>query len=116
MRPLEDMELISDELKQFINTSFETVDHLRILLLLQASPERAWSLMAVSSNRHLRPEVAQKALDILWQKGFIAVDDSAERRYRYRPVSVELARLLNAVVDLDRTRPVTLIKLVYRLA
>jgi hypothetical protein len=104
---------IPDELKLFIFTCFETVVQLRILLLLQASPERAWSATSVSATLSLRTDVARSDLNVLRQQGLLTVSDNANDQYRYQPASADLAQMVRAVVELDRTRPVTLIKLIY---
>jgi hypothetical protein len=108
------MEPIADELLHFIRATFETVDQLRILLLLQASPERAWHPAAISAYLYMQPDGVRKSLDLLCQKGCVAILDNSELRYCYQPASTEIARLLSAVVEFDRTRPVTLIRLIYQ--
>jgi hypothetical protein len=107
------MEPIPDTLKQFIFASFETIDQLRMLLLLQTNPERVWSAMAICSRLYLQPDVVDKGLLMLRQKGFLTTPDNVVDWYRYQPASAELEQLVRAVVELDRTRPVTLIKLIY---
>jgi hypothetical protein len=83
------MEHIPEPLKVFIVACFETVDELRILLLLQASLRR------------------------LCQQGVVATLDGDDSQYEYQPSSTELEQVLRAVAELDRTRPVTLIRLIY---
>lgn len=107
------MEPIPDTIKQFIFASFETIDQLRMLLLLQANPERVWSAMAICSRLYLQPDVVDKGLDRLRQKGLLATSDKLVDRYCYQPASAEIEQLVRAVVELDRTRPVILIKLIY---
>lgn len=107
------MEAIPEELKQFVFASFETIDDLRVLLLLHSSQERDWLPLSVGARLYLKPEVAQKSLDALWNKGFLHAEGGTSPRYRYQPARAELAALVDAVVELDRTRPVTLINLVY---
>jgi hypothetical protein len=108
------IEPITDEIVQFIRATFETVDQLRILLLLQASPERVWYPAVISSYLHTQPDVVESCLDILCRKGCIARPDDSEPRYRYQPASAEIAQQISAVVEFDRTRPVTLIRLIYQ--
>ena len=107
------MEQIPEALKAFIFASFETVDQLRILLLLQANPGKVWDAASVSSKLHLQPDVAQNCLQILCQKGFLTLSDGADPQYGYQPANAELEQRVRAVVELDRTRPVTLIRLIY---
>jgi hypothetical protein len=108
------IEPIADELVHFIRATFETVDQLRILLLLQASPERVWYPAVISSYLHTQPDVVESSLDILCRKGCVAHPDDSGPRYRYQPANAKMAQLLNAVAELDRTRPVTLIRLIYQ--
>jgi hypothetical protein len=107
------MDPIPEALKAFIFASFETVDQLRILLLLQANPARTWSALLVSSKLHLQPDVAQTNLQILCQKGFLALSNGASPQYGYQPANAELEQMARAMSELDRTRPVTLIRLIY---
>jgi hypothetical protein len=53
-------------------------------------------------------------LDMLYRKGCVAHPDDSGPRYRYQPANAEIARLISAVAELDRTRPVTLIRLIYQ--
>jgi hypothetical protein len=108
------IEPITEEIVQFIRATFETIDQLRILLLLQASPERAWHPAAISAYLHVQQDVVQNSLDMLCQKGCIALPDDPEPRYRYQPANAEIAQQISAVVEFDRTRPVTLIRLIYQ--
>jgi hypothetical protein len=107
------MEQISAELQAFIFANFETIDQLRILLLLQNNPERSWNAMSITAILRIQQEAAQDCLDRLHRRGLLVLEDLASRRYAYRPDRVELDRMARAVAELDRTRPVTLIKLIY---
>ncbi len=107
------MEDIPEELRRFIFASFETVDQLRVLLLLHGTSGRHWLSLAVGTRLHLRPHVARSCLDVLCQRGFLQAEGAPEPRYRYQPAGADQAALVDAVVDLDRTRPVTLINLIH---
>jgi len=107
------MEQISEVLKAFIFASFESVDQLRIVLLFQTNPQSAWDAASVRSMLHLQPDVAQNSLEALRHKGFLALRDGAARQYCYQPANAELDQMVHAVAELDRTRPVTLIRLIY---
>jgi hypothetical protein len=107
------MEPIPDALKQLIFACFETIDQLRILLLIQANPERVWSATAISASLYVHPDVVGNSLNRLRQKGFVITPDNAGDGYCYQPANAEIEQLVRTVVELDRTRPVTLIKLIY---
>ena len=69
--------------------------------------------MAISASLYLHPDVVGNSLNMLRQKGFIITPDNVADRYCYQPANTEIEELVRAVVELDRTRPVTLIKLIY---
>jgi hypothetical protein len=106
------MEVIPAELHNFIAANIETVDQLRILLLLRNSPERTWNAMSITTVLQVQLEAAETGLEQLHQRGLLALADQDRRRYCYQPVDVERDTLTRAVAELDRTRPVTLINLI----
>lgn len=97
-------------LQQFILKYVESVDHLRALLLLRSELGRFWSVMELSARLYLEPGRAAEVLASLQNAGLLR-ERGAE--YRYDPADPELARLVEELEQLDRERPVTLIKLIY---
>lgn len=106
------MEDILPELLDFIAANVATVDQLRILLLLQQNPERTWNAMSITAVLQVQQEAARACLDRLHRSGLLALADQAGSRYAYQPQHSKLDQLARAVAELDRTRPVTLIKLI----
>lgn len=106
------MDDIPAELTRFINTSIDSVDQLRILLLLYRSPDKEWDALSVAPTLYLKPDTAAAALAQLEVRGLLAVSASG-RLYHYQPKTPELAALVAQVAQLDQERPVTLINLVY---
>jgi hypothetical protein len=107
------MEEIPDLIKAFILANFETVDQLRILLFLRANPERVWNALSVSFRLELQPDLVRNSLQILRHKGFLQPFDTGSHHYHYKPANAELEQMVRMVAELDRTRPVTLIRLIY---
>jgi hypothetical protein len=107
------MEEIPDLIKAFIRASFETVDQLRVLLLLQANPGRGWNAISVSSLLHIQPDLVRNCLQILHHKCFLRPCDTGSHQYNFQPANAEMEQMVRMVAELDRTRPVTLIRLIY---
>jgi hypothetical protein len=103
---------IPPEVKAFINTHIESIDQLRILLLLQSGAQSDWDVSDVSGKLYLRSDVVAAELASLEARGF-CVSSGDPRRYRYQPKSADLKKKLEQVVQLDQERPVTLITLIY---
>ncbi|MHB0957625.1 MAG: hypothetical protein ACYC6N_25635 [Pirellulaceae bacterium] len=98
--------------EQFIHAYIETVDQLRAVLLLASDRQVEWSETDVGAKLYLLPASARAVLDRLVAKG-LCVGQGEPRRYRYQPQSPEMAQFVQEVVELDRERPVTLLKIVY---
>ena len=99
-------------LEEFIETQIESVDDLRALVLFFHTPETERTADEAGGKLYLTPAVAETVLTRLAGKGWLAVSGKPAR-YRFQPPAPELARLIEQVVELDRERPVTLIKMIY---
>jgi hypothetical protein len=99
-------------LEEFIETRIESVDDLRALLLFYHTPETEHTAVEVGGKLYLTPAVAETVLARLAGKGLLT-GSGKPARYRFQPPSPELARLIEQLVELDRERPVTLIKMIY---
>jgi hypothetical protein len=99
-------------LRQFIETHLETVDHLRCLLHLKGTPRTEWDVTDLSLKLYLSPAVAATVLSQLEAKGLVVITGEPPR-YRFQPRTAELSGLIEELAEMDRTHPVTLINLVY---
>jgi hypothetical protein len=104
---------IPTEVTTFVHQNLNSVDELRILLLLCRSPGKEWDAWTVSSMLYLKPDVASGGLVNLQAIGLLANIAGKERVYRYAPKDAQVDDLVRQVVHLDETQPVTLINLVY---
>jgi hypothetical protein len=102
-----------EDLKQFIKANVETVNHLRILLLLREASQRQWGVDDVRRRFHLTAKEAGGYLGSLAERGLLALSGQPNGAYRYAPSTVEQGVLVDRLAQLDRERPVTLIKLIY---
>jgi hypothetical protein len=101
-----------EESRGFVYSHLPTVDHFRVLLLLQDDPERGWQPSEIAGRLRLLPPVARAALADLHAKGLLEFSD-AEDCYRYAPRSAELDGMVRKLADFDRERPVSVIRMIY---
>ena len=99
-------------IEEFIKTHIESLDELRALLLFHAHAEMRRTADEVAGKLYILPEAAARLLARLTAKGFLAADGEPAY-YRFQPQTAELAELIRELADLDRKRPVTLIKMIY---
>jgi hypothetical protein len=104
---------IAPDITKFVQESFNTIDEMRILLLLCRSPEKEWDVWAVSSMLYLKPDIATVSLANLQEKGLLENAPGKERVYQYAPKDTRVDGLVHKVIEIDQTQPVTLINLVY---
>ncbi len=80
-------------INQFVQAYVESVDQLRVLLALQKDPSAEWDAVDLGAKLYLPPAVAAAALARLEANGLCA-SSGEPRRYRYRPKTDELSRLM----------------------
>jgi hypothetical protein len=97
----------------FINAYIESIDFLRVLLLLAREPERDWRVEDVSANTALTRETALLQLQRLKLAGLIVTPTESEATFRYGPRATEFDQMVQELIQLDDHKPVTLIRLVY---
>lgn len=95
----------------FINAYVESIDYLRVLLLLARQPKRVWNVEEVASSVAITQELALAQLQRLVTTGLsVAV---APAGYQYGPRAAEFDEMVQELIQLDDRKPVTLIRLVY---
>jgi len=101
-----------EEARAFVYANIPSVDHFRVLLLLHDDPERSWQAFEVVGRLRLPPPVAEAALAFLHGRRLLR-QDHADLCYRYAPHTPELSEMIHKLADLDRERPVSLIRMIY---
>jgi hypothetical protein len=103
----------SAAVRAFIDAYVESIDSLRVLLLLARHPDRTWRVEDVSAGTALAPEAVLAQLQRLTATGLMVVAEDAPPAYRYSPRAAEFDEMVRELIELDDRRPVTLIRLVY---
>lgn len=104
---------ISQAVRALIVERIDSVVQLELLLLLQASPERAWTAAEVAQELRIEPSWATGQLGELAARGLLAPAPDAPGAYRYAPHPPELDA---TVVQLSKDyaeRRVTVITLIF---
>lgn len=99
-------------IQEFIKANIESIDELRSLLLFYSAPGLARNAEEIAGKLYITPAAAAKVLARLAARKFVAGEEEPPR-YRFLPQTPEQLLLLKELEDLDRQRPVTLIKMIY---
>lgn len=100
------------DIHDFIRNHLLSTDHLRILLLLRTNAPHEWAMLDIVGQLYLPPENTQKVLASLEASGLV-VSNPELGCFRYAPRSPELDRMVEAIAELDRERPVTLLNMIH---
>ena len=107
------MEQPSAAVCAFINAFIESIDQLRVLLVLARQPDREWSVGEVCSATALPVTTAAAQLQRLATIGLIVANPDPAATFKYGPRATEFQQMVQELIQLDDQRPVTLIRLVY---
>jgi hypothetical protein len=108
------LEAPSTAVRAFIDAYVESIDMLRVLLLLARQPQREWRVEDVAAEVKLKPDVARAQLNRLVDHGLAAAQPAGPvMTFRYAPRAVEFDEMVQELIGLDDHLPVTLIRLVY---
>ena len=104
---------ISQEVRALLLERIDSVVQLELLLLLQGSPDRAWTAADVAQQLRIDPSWTTGQLGELVSRGLLAPSADVAGAFRYAPASPQLDL---AVVQLARDyaeRRVTVITLIF---
>ncbi len=99
--------------RRFLSEYVNSVEQLETLLLMRASPDRAWDAEAI--NHELRTSLASAAerLRELEERRLIVADSSLPLRYRYQPSDPRTRGIIDLVANAYRERRVMVISFIF---
>jgi len=103
---------LPQEVLRLIRDRLENLEQVEVLVLLQGASTESFSADDVAGRLLLEPGVANRALGALAGRGLVSAEGDNPRKYRYEP-EPELAPIVDQLVHVYNTRPVTLIRLLY---
>lgn len=104
---------LSEEVKKFIVEHINSLEQLEILLLLHRHPEKEWTAQNVSRELRLsQPSVATRLAD-LERRGLLAIRESSDLLYRYRPQKPDIEPAVDSLARLYPDYRFTVINLIF---
>lgn len=100
-------------MRAFIDAYIESIDFLRVLLVLAREPAREWTATQVAhAVKQQEPQTAA-LLRRICATGLAAGPCQPGGTFRYSPRADEFHQMVQELIALDDRRPVTLIRMVY---
>jgi hypothetical protein len=94
-----EVDLISDDVTQFIVEKINSVAELEGLLLLRRNPETEWEIETLGQRLYISQKQTEDVMTHLYLIGFLAVKETGSPTYRYQPNSAELAEMADRVAE-----------------
>lgn len=91
--------VLSDAVKHFLTNDIVSVERLDVLLFLYRHSKRWWSAQKLSSELEMPTDAVQSHLEHLSARNLLEVRIAESVIFCYKPVSEELARLVEAVAS-----------------
>src|SRR3954454_1316635 len=104
-------DVVPEVIRGFIDENINSVEELETLLLLYNHPDREWSAVDISKELYTSNGAAKRRLSHLLARGL--AKRVSEQNYVYSPSTVGMARIVEELAMLYKTRRVTIITLIY---
>lgn len=101
---------VPDAIATFIHERIDRLETLHVLLLLQATAPRAWTVQQVSADRQSSAYSAELSLRQLGRAGLLVREDLL---FRFQPRTPQLAEEVSRLVWLYQARPAAIIALIF---
>jgi len=107
----DDDQVVPQEVTAFVHDHIDRLETLHVLLLLQATAPRPWSIRDVSVERQSSAYSAEISLRQLHRAGLLARDERG--RFRFEPRAARLAEQTAWLVSWYQARPSSVIALIF---
>ena len=100
---------IPDDVVTFLTDRIDSVEQLEVLLLLQQTPDTAWTGESVARHLYREPSSVGRRLGVLRLQGLLQATEDEEPRFRYAPSSDALAETVARLAEAYAQRRVTVL-------
>lgn len=104
---------VPESVRQFVLSTIDSVELLRVLLLLFEAPSRRWSAADITRELRSSDSSIDKRLHDLYDRRVLSPEANRDAVHQYIPYSGESHAAVEKLVDFHRHRPYRLIDLIY---
>lgn len=106
-------DVISSRVKDFIHRCIDSVELLRVLLMIQADRNRDWTYEEINSELRSTQDSIKKRVADLAAKKVIAPESVREGKVRFIPFSPEIEELVMVLAGHYQLRPYKVIDVIF---
>jgi hypothetical protein len=104
---------IPEDVRRFIQTNIDSIAQLEALLLAHEQPETEWTITGMSARLYISPESTAVVLLRLCHDRLMAPAGTDQTRFKYKPDSEELSRLVDRLAETYAKQLVPVTRLVH---
>jgi hypothetical protein len=104
---------ISPGVLRFLETCIDSVEQLRVLLLLHSDPERLWTIGEMTAELRSADGAIVSRLNGLYDRFVLTRLPELKERHKFSPASAEVSKVVTELAAENRLRPHRLIQLIY---
>ncbi len=98
---------------RFLETCIDSIEQLRVLLLLHSCPSREWTVTEMTAELRSSEASIAKRLDDLYQRKVLDRPVDPAARHRFNPITTELRDVIAELAHENEVRPYRLIDAIY---
>lgn len=106
-------ENLPENVLHFLETCIDSVEQLRILLLLHSTPERMWTTAEITTELRSAESSIQKRLDGLYRRKVLRQIADSKDQHRFLPANDELRIVIEELAIQNQLRPYRVIEAIY---
>jgi hypothetical protein len=106
-------EKLPENIRRFIVDRIDSVELLQVLLLLHGNQAKEWTIVQIEQELRSSSSAIEKRLKDLYDRKVLVQDPANPNAHRYRPMSEQIAEVVDALAQYNKTHPYRLIELIY---
>lgn len=107
------IEDLPENILKFLNTYIDSIEQLRILLLLHSFPDRVWTTAEITAELRSTDTSVVKRLDDLYSRKVLSRVPDSMNRHQFNPISVDLKKVIGELAVQNQLRPYRVIEAIY---
>lgn len=105
-------ENLPEEILKFLESSIDSVEQLRVLLLLHSDPEREWSTAEITKELRSADSSIEQRLNALYDRE-VLVRLLEPGRHKFTPSSEEIRKNIQQLEQVNQSKPYRVIDAIY---
>lgn len=104
---------LPESVLKFLDTYIDSVEQLRVLLLLHMSPDRVWTTVEITSELRSAETSIAKRLDDLYARKVIWPIPNSKDSHKFSPTNADVRKVVGELAVQNQIRPYRVVEAIY---